>query len=164
MCEFFSRQGRTKFTVLRHSNIYGLHDKFDLERSHVLGATVTKALRAPAGSVIQMWGDGSEKRDLLYVGDLLQAVELALKQQKESFGLFNVGSGRAVSIASLAEKIIAATGKHLTIEWDRGKPTIPVNIVLDCSKIKSALGWKPSTSLNEGLKQTVDWARANYSD
>ena len=77
MCEFFSRQGRNKYTVLRHSNIYGPHDKFDLEKSHVFGATMTKVMTADQENLV-VWGKGEEARDLLYISDLLRFVELAL--------------------------------------------------------------------------------------
>ena len=59
MCEFFSRIGETKFTAIRHSNIYGAHDKFDLERSHVFGATVTKVMTAK--DKVTVWGTGEGK-------------------------------------------------------------------------------------------------------
>ena len=73
MCEFFSRLGKTKHTVLRHSNMYGPHDKYDLEKSHVFGATVTKVMNSTDGKV-NVWGTGEEKRDLLYVGDLVDFI------------------------------------------------------------------------------------------
>ena len=64
MCEFYARLGTTRYTAIRHSNIYGPHDKFDLERSHVFGATVTKAMTAADGRIV-VWGSGEEARDLL---------------------------------------------------------------------------------------------------
>ena len=70
MAEFYADLGRTKYTVLRHSNIYGPHDKFDLERSHMFGATVTKVMTAQDGPIV-VWGEGEEARDLLYVDDLI---------------------------------------------------------------------------------------------
>ena len=75
MCEFFSRLGVTKHTVIRHTNVFGPHDKFDLERSHVFGATVTKAMTSTTGA-ITVWGTGEEARDLIYVDDLVRFVEL----------------------------------------------------------------------------------------
>src|SRR5262249_37602409 len=68
-CAFYARQGRTRFTALRHSNVYGPHDKFDLQTSHVCGATITKVLTAVDGRIL-VWGTGEERRDLLYVDDL----------------------------------------------------------------------------------------------
>ena len=74
MCEFYSRICSTKYTAIRHSNIYGPHDKYDLERSHVFGATVTKVMSADDGK-ITVWGTGEEARDLLYVQDLIDFVD-----------------------------------------------------------------------------------------
>ena len=90
MAEFFADLGRTKFTVLRHSNIYGPHDKYDLERSHMFGATVTKVMTASDGK-IAVWGEGTEARDLLYIDDLVHCVEQSIRRQSEPFGLYNIG-------------------------------------------------------------------------
>ena len=64
MCEFYSRLKRTKYTAIRHSNIYGPYDKYDLERSHVFGATMTKVMTSTNGKIV-VWGSGEEERDLL---------------------------------------------------------------------------------------------------
>jgi nucleoside-diphosphate-sugar epimerase len=72
MCEFFSRLGRTKHTAIRHSNMYGPYDKYDLERSHMFGATITKVMTSTDGK-INVWGTGEESRDLLYVEDLVKS-------------------------------------------------------------------------------------------
>jgi len=84
MCEFFSRLGVTKHTVIRHTNVFGPHDKFDLEKSHVFGATVTKTMTSRTGS-ITVWGTGEEARELLYVDDLVRFVELAVDGQKSPY-------------------------------------------------------------------------------
>ena len=159
MCEFYSRIGKTRFTVIRHSNVYGPHDKFDLARSHVTGATITKAMTS-ADDHIVMWGDGSEARDLLYISDLAEFVRLAMKQQRGPFGHYNVGAGSAITVRALAEAIVKAAGKRLTIEWDKSKPTIPTSISLDCGRALAEFGWKPKVSLAEGLRRTIDWYSA----
>ncbi|HCJ66999.1 MAG TPA: hypothetical protein DHV62_06665, partial [Elusimicrobia bacterium] len=122
MCEFYSRIGDTKYTVIRHSNIYGPHDKFDLERSHVFGATMTKVITANEGEKIVVWGSGEEQRDLLYVSDLVDFVELAIKNQKTKFELYNVGYGKSISINDLVKKIIICSGKDIKIEQDLSQP------------------------------------------
>ena len=94
MAEFYSRLGVTKYSILRHSNIYGPHDKYDLERSHVFGATVTKILKSDGK--ITVWGEGTEERDLLHVDDLVDYVRRAIDQQKTPFDLSNVGCGYSV--------------------------------------------------------------------
>lgn len=161
MCEFFSRQGRTKHTVLRQSNIYGPHDKFDLERSHVFGATLTKVMKAKEGEAIKVWGTGEEKRDLLYVSDLVELIGAVIDKQDSAFELFNVSSGTMISVGELAEKIIRYSGKRLKIEYDSSKPTIKTNLALDSTKAKDFFDWSPKISLEEGIKKTIDWYKEN---
>ena len=96
MCEFYSRIGNAKYTAIRHSNIYGPYDKYDLEKSHVFGATMTKVMTAPDNGKIIVWGKGEEERDLLYVSDLIDFVDLAIKNQKTKFELFNAGAGYSI--------------------------------------------------------------------
>ena len=156
MCEFYSRIGKTKYTVIRHSNIYGPHDKYDLEKSHVFGATVTKVMTAEDGKIV-VWGTGEEERDLLYVSDLVRFVEVALEKQEDAFKLYNAGMGRSVPIRELAQKIIAHSGRDIRIEYDTSKPTIPTKLALDSSRAKRELGWEPSVSLDEGIRKTLEW-------
>lgn len=157
MCEFFAGLGRTKHTVIRHSNIYGPHDKFDLKRSHVCGATISKTQLA--NETLQVWGDGSERRDLLHVSDLVRFVDMALQNQQSPYGLYNCGSGQAISVKELAEKLMSLSGKALMLQYDPSKPTIPFSLALDCSKAKVELGWSPTVPLEAGLKSTIEWWR-----
>lgn len=159
MCEFFSRVGETKFTAIRHSNIYGPHDKYDLERSHMFGATVTKVMRAT--DKITVWGSGEESRDLLYVSDLCGFVEAALEKQPEKFGLYNCGYGVAFTVNDIVQRIIEASGKQLTVEHDLSAPTIPTSLSLDCTKARTELGWNPKVTLPEGIRLTMEWVNAN---
>lgn len=158
MCKFYSNFNRTKFTIIRHSNIYGPYDKYDLEKSHVFGATVTKVMNATDGK-ITVWGEGLEKRDLLYVEDLLEFIDLAIKKQNSNFEIFNVGLGDFVSIKELVDKIIFHCKINLNIVHDLSKPSIPTSICLDCSKAKNLLGWTPRHSLDEGIIKTINWYR-----
>lgn len=162
MCEFYARLGVTKHTVIRHSNIYGPHDKFDLERSHVFGATVTKVMTA-TGRAIEVWGDGEEARDLLYVDDLVEFVERTIDRQAENYALYNAGLGRTVSVRELVTKIIAASGRPLEIKYDLSKPSIKTSVCLDCRKAERELGWRPDVPLEEGIRRTLDWWRSNIS-
>ncbi len=157
MCEFFSRIGETKFTAIRHSNIYGEYDKFDLERSHVFGATVTKVMTAKDKVIV--WGTGEEERDLLHADDLTRFVELAIHKQPEKYRLYNCGLGKAVSIRELVNRIVAASGKKLVIEHDLSQPTIKTSLFLDCGLAKRELGWEPKVGLDDGIKRTLDWWR-----
>lgn len=159
MCEFYSGIGDTKFTVIRHSNIYGPYDKYDAERSHFFGATVSKVEQAK--DRVTVWGDGQEARDLLYVDDLCNFVEIAILNQKEKFELFNCGLGKAFPIHGVVQKIITASGKDISIVYDLSKPTIKTSLCLDCSKAKELLGWEPKISIEDGIGLTIDWYRKN---
>ena len=160
MCEFYSRFGKTKHTVIRHSNIYGPYDKFDLEKSHVFGATVAKVFNSTDGYVT-IWGAGEEKRDLLYVEDLLVFIDCALEKQTSLFDIFNVGLGQFIRIKDLVDKIASKGIINLKIRHDLSKPSIDTSICLDCSKAKNLLGWQPKYTLDEGIVKTIDWYK-NY--
>lgn len=158
--EFYSRLKRTKYTVFRHSNVYGPHDKYDLERSHVFGATVTKVMTNTDG-IMDVWGNGETGRDLIYVDDLNNAIELALKNQKTAFELLNIGLGKAVSVNDLVGMMIKESGKKIDIRHDLTKPSINTKLCLDCTKAEEAIGWKVKTDLPEGIKKTLAWYREN---
>jgi len=159
MCDFYSRLGKTKHTVIRHSNIYGPHDKYDLERSHVFGATVTKVMTAK--NEVVMWGTGEEKRDLLHVQDLCKFVELSIKNQETPYELYNVGLGEAVSVRDLVHRIIKASGKDLIVKNDLSKPTIKTSLFLDWKKAFTELGWFPEVTLDKGIEDTIEWYKEN---
>ncbi|MBQ26706.1 MAG: hypothetical protein CMH81_00975 [Nitrospiraceae bacterium] len=160
MCEFYSQIGSTKYTVLRHSNIYGPHDKFDLERSHVFGATMTKVLTATDGKIM-VWGDGTDERDFLYVDDLIDFIHLALEKQNVAFELLNLGLGKSVSVRDLVHKMIQFSGMDLKAEFDLTKPSIGFKLDLNIDKAKSRYGWTPNTSLDGGIQKTLRWYREN---
>lgn len=162
MCEFYSRISNTKYTVIRHSNIYGPYDKFDLEMSHVFGATMTKVMTSKEGGKIVVWGQGKEERDLLYVSDLVDFVDIAIKNQKSKFELYNVGYGSSISILDLVKKIIAISGKNIEIEFDVSKPNINTKLCLNTDKAKFSLGWSPKVSLDEGIQKTMEWYRKTF--
>jgi nucleoside-diphosphate-sugar epimerase len=148
-----------KSTAIRHSNIYGPHDKFDLEHSHVFGATVSKTMTAERDIII--WGTGEEERDLLHVDDLVRFVEAAMANQQGKHRLYNCGLGEKISIKRLVEKIVAASGKKLEIKHDLEQPTIKTSLFLDNSKATLEIGWKPIVDLDQGITRTVRWWRDN---
>jgi len=160
LCQFYSKLGNTKFTVIRHSNIYGPYDKYDLEKSHVFGATMTKVITNQDGKII-VWGDGQEKRDLIHVSDLVDFIEMAVDKRNTPYELYNVGSGKAISVSDLVKKTIDASGKNLKIKYDISKPTIKTSLCVDTSKAKNEIGWEPKVSLEEGIKKTMEWYKKN---
>lgn len=161
MCKFYSQLGRTKHTVIRHSNIYGPYDKFDLEKSHVFGATITKVLTSETGE-ISVWGSGEESRDLLYIDDLINFIELSITSQTSNYELFNVGYGAPIKIIDLIKDIIRVSGKKIKILHDLSKPNLPTSLFLDCTKAKKILGWENKISLEQGISKTIEWYITNY--
>ena len=147
------------------TNLYGPGDNFDLESSHVLPALIRKAHEAKvsgAGS-FAAWGDGSPKREFLYVEDLARAIRFLLEEVDASDlaeltpdTFVNVGTGEDLSIKELAELICDVVGFSGRIDWDTSKPTGTPRKLMDVSTI-NRLGWKAQTSLREGIEKTYDW-------
>lgn len=161
MCEFYSGIGNTKFTVIRHSNVYGPYDKYNQERAHVFCSTISKVMSAPDNSIINVWGTGVEERDLIHIDDLLDFIEIAIDKQESNFEIVNVGYGKAISILELVKKIIEISGKNLSIKLDPTKPSINTKVILDSSYAKEKFNWQPKISLDEGIKKTIEWYKKN---
>lgn len=157
LCQFYAGLGKARFTIFRHANMYGPYDKFDLEKSHVFGASITKIMTAPDNGTITVWGKGEETRDLLYIDDLLDFIEQALNDERYTFDIFNVGAGSAVSVRQLVEKMIAISDKRLAIHFDTSKPNIPTKLFLDINKAERIFKWRPKITLDEGIKKTMAW-------
>mgnify|MGYP003115707881 FL=1 len=155
MCKFYSSFGKTKFTVLRQSNIYGDYDKFDLEKSHVFAASIVKV--AESDGEVNVWGDGQEERDLLHVSDLVNCVHAILEHQESDYELINVGYGKSVKISELVEKILDIYNRDVYIKYDTTKPTIKTKLGLDIQKAKRLFGWTPKVTLSRGIKKTIDY-------
>ncbi len=164
LCEFYAGISDTKFTVMRNTNFFGPYDKFDLERSHVFGATMTKVMQCQnidKKEIITLWGSGEEARDFVHISDFCRFVELAIERQPTKYALYNCGSGQAVKINDLAAEMIKQGGKDIYIEHDLSKPTIPTSLCLDTTKAREELGWQPQVSLEEGIQRTMKYWQEN---
>ncbi len=161
MCEFYSRLGNTKFTVFRHSNVYGPYDKYNNEKSHVFAATISKVMNAKEDSTINVWGTGEEERDLVHVDDIVDFIELVIEKQNSNFELVNIGAGYSVSVLDLVKKIINASGKNLKIVTDSSKPTIKTKVCVDYSNAKKIFMWSPKISLDNGIRMSMSWYKDN---
>ena len=156
LCEFYSRLGKTKYTALRHSNVYGPYDKFDLEKGHMLAATIMKVVNSQ--DVLHVWGSGMAKRDLIYVDDLVDAIHKCIDKQTNPFELFNIGAGKAHSILEIIKLIKTKANKlNLKLQFDATKPDIPTTVVVDCEKAKNILEWTCQTELSQGIEKTLEW-------
>lgn len=121
---------------------------------------MTKVLTNKNGKIV-VWGDGSEERDLLYVSDLADFVEIVLRRQKEKFELVNVGLGKGFTVKDVVSNIIKASGKKIKMEFDTTKPTIKFNLSVNTAKAQKKYNWKPKTSLADGIKKTIVWYNRN---
>ena len=150
-----------KWISIMPTNIYGPHDNFDLETSHVFPALVRKFLDAKESSTksITLWGSGRPKREFLHTDDLAKAILLCLKSY-DSDEQINIGTGMDITIKDLAEKISKHTGYAGKLVWDETKLDGTPRKVLEISKI-SKLGWKPEISIDEGIKSTLTWYQKN---
>jgi GDP-L-fucose synthase len=143
------------------SNVFGPGDNFDENTSHVLPALIGKfhaAKKAGLGSVT-VWGSGTPKREFLYSDDLASAC-LFLLENYNSDSHINVGTGTDLSIADLAQTIAEVVGFDGEIQFDTSKPDGTPRKLLDVSKL-SALGWKSSIQLKDGIQKTYDWFLAH---
>ena len=163
-CEAIKKQFGRDYVSLMPTNLYGPGDNFDLETSHVLPAMIRKFHDAKENNhaPVNLWGSGSPKREFLYVDDVADAVEFALRQNLES-NLYNVGSGVDLSIKELAEKIKELVGHKGKIRWDSDKPDGTPRKLMDVSKLK-AEGWVYSVKLEEGIEQTYEWFTSNLDN
>jgi len=160
MCDAYNKQYGTQYVSVMPTNLYGPGDNFDLEKSHVIPAIMRKMHDAKIVSApsVTLWGTGKALREFLYVDDLAEACVFLL--ERGFSGLINIGCGEDMTIADLAVKIATAVGYAGSIEFDAIKPDGTPRKLLDVSKL-TALGWKPTVGLEEGLKRAYEWFLAN---
>lgn len=144
-----------EYRILRVANPFGPF-QVPLKNQGVIAAIISRALR---NETIEIWGDGSVVRDYIYVDDVVAALESAMFDQSD-FCIFNIGSGVGRSLLQVIEDMQALLNVKLKIEWKHGRPVdVPIS-VLSNDRARTALGWKPSTSFESGLKETIDWWRS----
>jgi GDP-L-fucose synthase len=164
MCWSYNRQYGTRYLAVMPPNLYGPGDNYDLLRCHVLPALIRKtaeAKTAGAGQVV-VWGSGTPRREFLYSEDLAQACCFSMNLDEVRFGslltedappLINIGTGEEVTIRQLAETVARVLGFGGTLVFDATKPDGSPQKVQDISRLHS-LGWRHSTSLEEGIRRT----------
>ena len=162
MCQAYRKQYGFNAISLMPTNLYGPGDNFDHNNSHVLPALISKfheALNHSDYWEVKLWGDGSAKREFLYVDDLAEACYICM-QKYDSDDHINVGTGEDLTIKELAENVASVVGYNRPINWDTSKPNGPPRKLLNVDRIKE-LGWKPKTNLKEGIEKTYEWYRQN---
>lgn len=140
------------------ANLYGPGDNFDLESSHVVPALIRKCVdaRRTGAEFIQVWGTGKPSREFLYVEDCAEGIVRAAEVYDESDPV-NLGNGREVVIRDLVETIALLTGFEGEIRWQADKPDGQPRRQLDTTRARERLGFEAKTSLEDGLRKTIDW-------
>ena len=163
-CQAIRNQYGKDFVSLMPTNLYGYFDNFDLQSSHVLPAMLRKFHEAKinGNTPVKLWGSGTPMREFLFVDDMAEAVVFALENKLPEY-LYNIGSGKDITIKQLAETIQNVVGHKGDIIWDNSKPDGTPRKLLDVSKMK-ALGWHYSTNLKEGVEKTYQWFQENIKD
>ena len=157
LCQSFNRQHGTKFLSVMPTNLYGVHDNFHPENSHVLPALIRRLHEAKVNSLseVVVWGTGTPRREFLLSDELAEAC-LHLMLHYDDGELVNIGWGEDQTIKELAETICEVVGYHGKLRFDPTRPDGTPRKVLDVSRLK-ALGWQPKITLREGLQQVYRW-------
>jgi GDP-L-fucose synthase len=164
LIEALRLQYKRNYVSLMPTNLYGPRDNFDLETSHVLPAMIRKFDDAKENDhlPVPLWGSGTPMREFLFVEDLAEAVCFVMENElKES--LYNVGTGKDITIKDLAETIQKITGHQGEIVWDSSKPDGTPRKLMDVSKLKKE-GWSYSIELYEGIRKTYEWFLENRDE
>jgi GDP-L-fucose synthase len=162
-CQAIRKQFNKEYVSLMPTNLYGTHDNFDLQTSHVLPAMLRKFHEAKLNRApVKLWGSGTPMREFLFVDDMAEAVVYALENKLPEY-LYNVGSGKDITIKELAETIQKVTGHEGEIIWDSEKPDGTPRKLMDVSKMKE-MGWSYSTELEEGIEKTYAWFLDNIEN
>jgi GDP-L-fucose synthase len=161
MCQFYKQQYGCNFISAMPTNLFGINDNFNLEKSHVLPALLRKFIEAKQNNQheVSIWGSGSPMREFLFVNDLAEAC-LFLMENYNGVETVNIGTGEDVTIKKLAETIMKIVGFEGNLVFDSSKPDGTPRKLLDVSKINN-LGWKHKVTLEEGIKRTLNWIEEN---
>ena len=157
LCQAYRRQYGRRYISIMPCNLYGLNDNFDLSTSHVLPALIRKfhAAKTAGKTEVVVWGTGTPMREFLYVDDLADAVVFLMDRYDGSEPI-NCGAGSDVSIRQLAETVGRVTGFEGKLVFDTSKPDGTPRKLMDSSRL-AALGWRPKTGLEEGIREVYRW-------
>ena len=168
LCEAINFQYKKDFRSLMPTNLYGVRDNFDLKNSHVIPALIRKFHEAKINKkkVTVVWGSGKIFRDFLYVDDLAEAILKVYELPKKKYinltkglGHINIGSGKQITIAEIANKIKNIINFEGEIFFDKTKPD-GMKLKMLCNKRINKTGWRPQTKLALGLKKTYNYYKS----
>jgi len=156
-CQLAASEGRLEVCILRLHNVYGPPCDLSPDKSQVIPALCRKAIRYPEEDFV-VWGTGSQRRAFVFVDDAVEAISLALQNEFNN-GVIQIGPNESHSISWIAETVVRISGKEIPIRYDSSRPEGDRDRSADFSRARDLLDWVPTTSLEEGLRKTYDWAR-----
>lgn len=162
MCDAYRDQYDANFISVMPTNLYGPHDNYDLNNSHVLPAMLRKFITAKKNheQEVVIWGSGTPLREFLFADDLANAC-VFLMQEYDEPGIVNVGIGKDISILALAELVKKIVGYEGAIVLDPSKPDGTPRKLMDVSKLND-LGWKARVSLEEGIHRVFQEVKDQF--
>jgi len=154
----YFKQYKFKSILLLLTNLYGPNDNFNPKSSHVIAALIKKFYegKKKKKNFVEVWGDGKSTRDFCFVDDIVDGLVLTAKSYNKISPL-NLGSGKEISIKTLANLIKKEVGFKGKIKWLKNKPSGPKRRYLKILKAKQEIGFNPKISIKEGLKRTISW-------
>lgn len=162
LCETYATKIKNPMQtiVLRPANMYGPHDDFEPETSHMVAALLRKVIERM--DPLEVWGDGTEIKDLIYVEDFVEGMVAALAKL-DRYEPLNIGTGISVSVNEVLHTALKADGyRKAKIVYNTSKPTMIGKRMLDVSKAKKLLGFQATTPLRDGIKKTIAWYRQKH--
>mgnify|MGYP001429615324 CR=1 FL=1 len=162
LCQAYRNQYGCDYISVMPTNLYGPHDNFDLESSHVVPALIRKTFEAKLKheETVEVWGSGSPKREFLHVDDCAKGILFLLENYSDSSHI-NLGTGVDITIRELSKLIAEIIGFKGKLIFDKSKPDGTPRKLLDTEKI-SKMGWKPQISLKDGLRETIEFYEKEY--
>jgi GDP-L-fucose synthase len=163
MCNYYNNQYGTNFLSVMPTNLFGYGDNYDIESSHVLPAMIAKFHNGKIeNKTVELWGDGSPRREFLFADDLAEAVVFLMENKNANdIGEFiNIGTGKDIELKELAEIIREIVGFKGDLKWNTNMPNGTPRKMLDVSRM-DRLGWTASTDLKDGIRKAYDDFRQN---
>lgn len=160
VCMQFHKESDTKFAIARTTALYGPYDDFNLETCHVIPALVNKISHKQ--NPLEVWGDGSERRNFIYVEDFVDGFLKMVEEHAEGDPI-NITSGEEATVNNVISYATKHVGYVPDIRYDMTKPTMIPRRIVSVKKAQEILNWEAKTSLQEGIQKTIDWFKQNYS-
>ena len=161
-CGIYSEKLNKMMTIIiRPGNLYGPYDKFEKSKSKVIPSLIAKVLSK--SKILNVWGDGRDIKDFLYIDDFIKGLMKVVKKNKKIYEVVNIASGKSISINKIIRMIFKITNLKKKIKYNMNMPTmIPLRLI-DIKKVNRKYGFRAKISLATGLKKTLDWYRENQN-